>query len=214
VRHIGNTIHIDDIPDAVLLVRLSNAKARRLADLALHKSDLDLAHDCLATLNDMPDASSTMKQALWRSAIVHLMKCFGSSVRFQLEAKQVYKGEPQAALEVFTFFKQLRDKHVAHDDNAFARALVGAAINDGSKPYKVEQVVCIDMFVGTLNADTERNLGLLIDRARAWVVGAFDALAAVITSDLETESYDKLKSRGVLEYQVPTFAEVAVRRTR
>lgn len=41
----------------------------------------------------------------------------------------------------FEFFKGMRDKHIAHDENAYSQCLVVAAINDGKKDYKVEQVI-------------------------------------------------------------------------
>ena len=34
-------LHVHGFPDAVKLLKLSDAKAKRLADLALHKHDLD-----------------------------------------------------------------------------------------------------------------------------------------------------------------------------
>lgn len=71
---------IEGYPDAVKVIELVGPKARRLSDLALHKIDLDFASECLDQINDTTGNCSLLKQALWRSAIVHFMKCFGNNV--------------------------------------------------------------------------------------------------------------------------------------
>ena len=63
--------HIEGFPDAVKVIRLDGPKAQRLADLALHKADLEFALDCLEQINKVPEQPYVLRQALWRSAVVH-----------------------------------------------------------------------------------------------------------------------------------------------
>jgi hypothetical protein len=66
--------------------------------------------------------SPFQREAMWRSAIVHLLKCFGDhEARFSLQPRQVYRGEPPEAIENFEYFKGLRDKHLVHDENSYAQ---------------------------------------------------------------------------------------------
>jgi hypothetical protein len=105
-------VQIESIPDGVKVVQLGGPKAQRLADLGLHRADLQFAHDALEALNTSA-LSKFHREALWRSAIVHFFKCFSTNeARFSLAPQSVYKGEPPEALENFTYFKDLRNKHL------------------------------------------------------------------------------------------------------
>ena len=86
--------HIEGFPDAVKVLRLHGPNAQRLADLALHRADLDFALECLEQINKVPEQSYVLRQALWRSAVVHYIKCFGSNEsRFSLDSRKLYKGD-------------------------------------------------------------------------------------------------------------------------
>ena len=109
----NNGLHIDGVPDAVKFIKLSGRKARRLADLVLHRHDLEFSARCLVEINRFSKPSDGLvQQALWRSAVLHYIKCFGNSAaRGQLSAKRILKNE-QLGLEIHKYFKELRDKHI------------------------------------------------------------------------------------------------------
>lgn len=78
--------HIEGFPDAVKIIRIDGPKARRIADLALHRADLDFALQCLEEINRAPEQPYVLRQALWRAAVVHYVKCFGENEsRFSLD---------------------------------------------------------------------------------------------------------------------------------
>ena len=206
---------VADIPDAVKFVRIDGPKALRLADLFLHKQDLCFASDCLNAINDNPEDRKVIRRALWRSAIINYMKCFGcSKSRSKLIAQEVYKDEPAAALECFKYFKALRDKHIAHDENAYAQCTPSAAINDGSKSYKIEKIVCLALFLDVMQQDTWSSLQQLISKAQEWTVSEFDALCIELTNELDVEPYESLYARESVKHTVPTFKDVGTRRDR
>lgn len=70
---------IEGFPEAVKVVRITGRDRQRLADLGLHKRDLDFALECLTAINQVPEQPGIVREALWRSAIVHFIKCFGKS---------------------------------------------------------------------------------------------------------------------------------------
>lgn len=201
-------LHIEGFPDAVKVVAIDGKEAKRLADLSLHKADLEFADACLDAINQAPEEPHVIREALWRSAVVHFLKCFGNSPRFQLAPEKLYKGEPPEALMAFNYFKGLRNKHLVHDANSYAQSIPGAVLNNGKKNYKVEKIVCFTAIGATLVQGNYGNLKLLIQKARVWVVSEFDALCARITADLEKESYEKLLVREALTYRVPTVDEI------
>ncbi len=202
-------LHIEGFPDAVKVVAITGPDAKRVADLSLHKVDLDFADACLDAINQVPENPLVAREALWRSAIVHFMKCFGPSARFQLSAAKIYKGEPPGAKKAFEYFEDLRNKHFVHDENSYAQSIPGAVLNNGAKSYKIEKIVCFAAFGATLEQGNYGNLKLLIEKARAWVVTEFDSLCERLTGALEQESYEDLLARDAITYRVPTVDELS-----
>lgn len=207
--------HVENVPDAVKLIRLDDSKSRRLADLTLHKADLEFADNCLIGINGVPKDTRVVREALWRCAITHYIKCFGDSrVRFRLSADRIYKGEPPEALEVFQYFRALRNKHVVHDENPYSQSIPCAAVNKGNKPYKIEKVLCFAAHVDVLGQDNYSNLKLLIDKALAWVVSEFDTCCSAVTKELEKQSHEELLQRDEVTYSKPTVEDMSRNRRK
>lgn len=207
----GGQIQIDSFPDAVQVIEITSAIGRRLSDLTLHQQDLRFAKECLELINQVSPDIGMLREALWRSAIVHFTKCFGKSkARDSLKAEDVYGDVKSAALahETFNYFKSIRDKHVAHDENAYSQVLVGALLNDGSKPFKIEKIVCLDMAAVTLEEENYSNLSLLVGGALEWVASKFDEACKEAIIELEAKSYDELKSMTRPMLQLPALEEV------
>jgi hypothetical protein len=113
---------------------IEGQQAKRFADLTLHRSDLQFAGSCLAELMNVPPDQTVIREALWRSAIVYFIKCFGESARFRLSIARIFKPEGPGAMIVFDHFRQLRNKHFIHDENSYAQSIPAAFLNDGTKP--------------------------------------------------------------------------------
>ena len=202
-------LHIEGFPDATKVIRIEGPQARRLADLALHKDDLEFADSCLDAINLAPEDPPVMREALWRSAIVHFMKCFGESgARFQLSSVKILRNESTEALMTFNYLKHLRNKHIVHDENSYAQSLPGAILNDGSKGYKIEKIVCILAIAATLEQENYSNLKLLIQKSHAWVVAEYDQLCKILAAEFEHEQYDVLPKKKSLTFCVPTSNEL------
>jgi len=205
----GGAIHIEGFPDAVEVLRLKGRKYQRLADLALHLDDLSFALGCLEAINDIPEANFLARQALWRSAVVHYIKCFGSNKGrpSSLRSRKIYKNDTNG-LEFYRYFKSLRDKTVVHDDNAFTQCHVGAVLNKQEQTHKIAKVICFSSLVVTLDQANYNNLHRLITIARDWVVERHDELCAEITDVLEERPYEELLKMEKLDYQVPHTTDV------
>jgi hypothetical protein len=201
-------LHIEGFPDAVKAIAVDGQEAKRLADLSLHKADLEFADTCLDAINQAPETPSVIREALWRSAVVHFLKCFGNGARFQLAPEKLYKGEPPEAFMAFSYFKGLRNKHLVHDENSYAQSIPGAVLNSGGKNFKIEKIVCFTAISSTLEQGNYGNLKLLIQKARAWVVSEFDSLCERLTNDLEKETYESLLARKSITYSVPNVDEI------
>lgn len=200
--------HVEGFPDAVKVLRITGPKSQRLADLALQKADLDFSLKCLSAINQVPEQPYLLRQALWRSAVVHFIKCFGrSEARFSLDPKKVYKGDT-GALEPCEYFESLRNKHLVHDENSYAQCLPGAVLNKRSMDHKIAKIVCLSVIGDTLSQDNYSNLHLLVTRAREWVVAQFDELCDVLTAELEPKPYDELLASDGITYSTPGADDV------
>lgn len=209
IKHVDGNLHVEGFPDAVKLIKLDDPKAQRIADLLLHRHDLEFANSCLEAINTVPVDPPAVREALWRCAIIHFAKCFGNSAaRFQLSCEKIYRGEPSEAKQAFQYFQHLRDKHVVHDENSYAQSIPGAVVNRGDKLYKIEKILCFVAHGNTLEQDNYNNLKLLIQKALTWVVAEFDTCCDIVTKELEAIPYDELLKRLDVTYRVPSVEEI------
>ncbi len=212
IKKSDDEFHVEGFPDAAKVIRLDGHKAKRLADLALHRSDLAFAMACLEGINQIPAEQPVLREGLWRSAIVHLMKCYGrSDSRFSLDVKRVLNSDLDGK-EVFKFFHNLRDKHLVHDSNAYAQCLPGAILNKEGMDHKIAKIICMSFHSQTLDQSAFGNLHLLITRSMEWVVQEFDALCENLTRELESVPYQDLVKRDSVTYSPPKPEEIDKRR--
>lgn len=206
----GDKLRIDGFPNAAAVVRIVEVESRRVADLRMHEVDLQFALDCLDCINPQPLEAVIIREALWRSAITHFCKCFGknNARSFRLLPADIYKTDPEGALDAFNCFKALRDKHVVHDENSFSQATIGAILSNASTTYKVEQIVCLVGNKPTLEEGLYSNLKLLVEEALAWVRTEFHACCDQLRVELEKLDRDVLFAKPSLEYVPPTYADL------
>lgn len=194
--------------DAVKAVRIDGPKAKRLADFNLHKMDLEFAFQCLETINKTPEKPLVLRQALWRGAIIHFIKCFGDNrARSQLSAEKIFKADNLGMVN-FNYFRDLRNKHFIHDENSYTQCIPGALLNNGNKDFKVEKIVCFGAIAETLEQNNFSNLDLLIKKARDWVDAEMERFFVDITNELEKESYNNLCLREPIVYKAPSLEEI------
>lgn len=84
---------------------------------------------CLEAFNNKN--ADIVNRALAQNAIVLFYKCFGKS-EFRdnsLKKDKILVGFPPAAKEVFDYYKNIRDKFIAHDASRHSQAMVGIALD-------------------------------------------------------------------------------------
>ena len=84
-----------------------------------------------------PDAGGDdmLEQSLWTTALIAYARCFGTGVRARLD-KSIY-GDREDAIRWHDYFKNTRDKHLAHSVNPFEVTATGIAVTGyrGEEPY-------------------------------------------------------------------------------
>lgn len=210
LRKEDQTIQVEGLPDARFIVELDDPISKQIAHLALHKHDLDFVLICLEEINKTN--SDVVREALWQSAIIRFIKCFDSgTARIRLSDAVIYP--TFLAKENFSYFKKLRNKTIVHDENAYTQCIPGAAINDGTKAFKVEKILALSVEGGILDQNNYNNLHLLATDARKWVIEKFDKLCEMATGELEKQPHDALAARKRVTVSAPTLDQLGIRRT-
>lgn len=208
IKKSESRFHVEGFPNAVKVIEIIHPQRKELAGLALHKADLEFAQNCLKAINTTNE--TIIRQALWQAAIMNFMKCFGFSVsRERLDFKIVFEKEEDLASKVFKYFKNLRDKHLVHDENAYAQSIPGAILNKENQKFKIEEVVCFDAIGETLNNTELLNLNLLIKKTMIYVCDRFDKLRKTIKDQMEMEPYDELNKRKEIVIKMPTVEDIS-----
>jgi hypothetical protein len=207
------SIHLEGYPNAVKVLALKGKQAKRLSDLVLHNADVDFGLQCLDALAALSEDQWVIKQALWRSAVIYAMKGYGDSgARFQLSSHKVLKGEPPEAMEVFNYFKSLRNKHFIHDENSYTQCPPGAILNpDGMSP-KIVDIVCPITTAVTLVPDNVNNLRMLLSKTKEVVIQEFMELCNSFKDSLEAMPYESLYKMEPPTYKTPVNLEIHAKR--
>jgi hypothetical protein len=201
----GKSIIIKNGPNAKCVVKLGCHEASRLAGFSQHRWDLQFANDTLESINLIPVGNVIVREALWRSAIVHYAKCFGNSkARFQLDVGKTHKGLDRAK-EFNAFICDLRHKTIAHDESPICESTVGAILNDSG----VEAVDCITIFYPTLVQENFSNLILLVKSALAFVAAEIAILRDRLVRKYAAMSYGELSALPPLLHVALTYKDVS-----
>ena len=94
------------------------------------------AAESLLALLQQPDPDETVVRSLWSSALISYVRCFGSGRRARLEAS-IYAYLPGDPIGTHQYYKDTRDKHIAHPVNAFEEVLVGVVTGESGEPIGV-----------------------------------------------------------------------------
>jgi hypothetical protein len=212
-RNPGEGFRIEDFPDAVRVIAIKGESAKRIAHLVLHRSDLLFAKSCLESL--ALGQHEPIRSALWNSSLVALIKCFSNSKsRFKLEPKVLYheSRSHKLTLEVFEFFRNLRNKHIVHDDNSFLQGMPGAIVNTADSAERIAGIVTFTAHVDVLGQEAFSNLLLLIDSALEWVAVQHEQCCQAAKAELEKLPHADLLKFPEVEYSKPQVADVGKQR--
>jgi len=206
-------IHIDDYPDAIALKRVDTPIARQLQAITLHQFDLSFCREALAEIARLDRTKNVLiVEGLWVSVIARYFKCFGSNQsRSQLSAKKILKSHPGAEA-VFSYYQDLRDKHIIHDENPFTQAFTGVAVNGTEAQYKVADVISLAFNAFTVDDTHLVQLTQLVDVTLAWINRKRDELHDMLGREYEKWSHQDLLTLPDIQFIAPSAAVVGMKR--
>lgn len=206
-------IHIDDYPNTVALKCIDTPPARQLQAITLHQFDLSFCHEVLAEIARLDRVKDVLiVEGLWVSVIARYFKCFGSNKsRSQLSAKKILKSHPGAEA-IFSYFQNLRDKHIIHDENPFTQAFTGVAVNGAGAPYKVADIISLAFNAFTVDDTHLVQLTQLVGVTLAWVNEKRDELHNILGRKYEQWSHQDLLALPDIQFTAPTADVIGVKR--
>lgn len=202
-KGVGKGFHITDYPNAVHVGALRGNEAQRVADYALHRFDLINSKQCLEqTTNSNLDHFT--QSTFWRMAVINYSRCFkGNNARPTNLIVTDYINETEG-IEAHQYFMTLRNKNIAHDDNALTQCLPGVIVNKADAVHKIEKIITLTATAEVYSDGNISNLNLLIEEALKHVTVQYDQACDELTRQLEALSHDELLQLPPLEYKKPT----------
>lgn len=206
-----NGIFVDGIKDAVFLKKLPLSIGKTISDYSLHREDLSFAKYNLDSINNVGIVEDVrLQQTLWRSAIVHYVKCFSSAkARGQLSFEKVYREAPPEARIAFDYIKELRNKTFIHDQNSYSQSIPCAALNGGGKQYHVEKILFLHIRAESLNQENYNNFYMLTTQALEFVNNELEKMFVRVTETLEALKLDEIMKYEDVKYTSPTLDEIS-----
>jgi len=116
-------LHIDGYPTAKRVCKIATKKAKKLADLRLHEVDLTFCANTMQLMGVLgkphkDEAIENLKQreAFLIAVLVRFCACFGKNIARSQLPINIFNNKPYAQ-EAFKYTRNLRNKHVVHDEN-------------------------------------------------------------------------------------------------
>lgn len=214
-QNADDSLRIENYPTAAHVGVASGELAEELRDLYLARSDLQATHQWLVIMASLPTTTKSfddIHEALWIASITTYFKCFAQGVRkTKLKKEDIYVDRPEA-IELFDYFLDLRNRHLAHDVNAFIQCAVGVVVNPDGNPQKIADAIAIPFRVVTARPDFLSKFLLLVATTQDWVDKRVSELFKLVCDEYTKLPHAELLALPALKTTIPSPADVGKRR--
>lgn len=177
------------------VLHLRGGPSTRFAHIALHRTDLTFANECLRLVLELKDRNTVTAEALWRCALLHYCKCFAppraTNGRSHLDARRVFNNEPGAMAD-HAMFLQIRNQQLAHDEGTHNFWSVGAVISPLGESPKVVNVIAAQLEGVSLAEENIAKLKTLVLLCAAWAEAESGRLSNQIAQALHMVPHEEL----------------------
>lgn len=150
--------------EELYVAQVDYKESRNLADLGSILQDLTFTIEtCKRLMQLLKDDSKdvVLVASLWTAALIHYIRSFASGKRYDL-SEDIFQDLPGDAIEVHKFYKNLRDKHIAHSVSPYEQVEVGLILSPkDSGEKKVMGVATLSMRHICTTAEGVEQLGRL-----------------------------------------------------
>jgi len=144
------------------MAKVDYKEAKELADLISIYNDLSYAIEVLKNLLELfkdESKDNILVQSLWTAALISYVRCFSGGKRFGL-SENIFKGLAGDPIGCHRYYKNLRDKHIAHSVNPFEQVVVGLVLSEPDDPKQEVKGVAA-LHLKHISPDVEGVLTLL-----------------------------------------------------
>lgn len=136
------TIRFPDLPNTAQIGELTTKKAKQLSAYALHMYDLKFSLRMARQWKFYRESKDDdLADAAFLSCVSKLMSCFQTNKsRSSLNYKHIFKNEAKL-LDAFSYYNNIRNKHLIHDENGFFQAKTVVLLDGNSIPLDVQALV-------------------------------------------------------------------------
>jgi hypothetical protein len=197
------------------LLEIENEEAAILADWISIGHDLSYVISATKKLYDLlekDDKDSVVIRSLWTSALVTYIRCFTSGKRKNKLSPEIFKDLKGDPIGTHQYYKDTRDKHIAHPVNIFEEIKIGV-MPSKSFPDKPAIMGVGHLYTYRLSDDKEgvRQLGLLASIAMTHVNNNVERAQSKVKEKIETLTIEELKKLNKLIIQPKGGGEAAKR---
>lgn len=191
------------------------------AHLTLHRHDLDSAKkylDEFRRLTAADDASLAIaRDALWIAALITTIKCFDttSKARDPLNANTIFGPQPTSTASVrydFDSLKNLRNKHISHDENDWLRAIPATVIENPNSNRTISSVHGIVFRGESSHSGNIDALDRVITDTSVWVKTTWTEQAESLLTYLRTLNNGQVDALSDITGTLPSTASLGVNR--
>lgn len=138
--------------------------------------------------------SSFLEQALYTAALVAYVRCFSTGKRKHRLDDSIFKGDAEHLLERHQYYKNTRDKHIAHSVNAFEITKTAAWIKgqDTDAP-EIQMVGAIYTYMMSETIDDIRSMMKLATYVQTIVHGRLNNANLKLSERVHNLSKEELK---------------------
>lgn len=177
-------------------------------------SDISFSIGCLIRLRSMNGSSNCddlVREALWNSAVVRAFSIFDGKYKIDLK---ILDELPEGAKEIYRFFKNYRNKHIAHKANPFDQIKAGIFL--GERESGRDEVVGIGnlAMLDTSFSDQEMidSLGRFLDVLNKKIQEEIDLWGGRMFKAAKDDDIERLYKLAPLRVVVPKSAYLHKRR--
>jgi hypothetical protein len=136
-------------PEQLFIADVKFPEAKRLADLASILRDLQATVETckrIIALLESDEEDPILLEGLWSTALVRYVRCFAFGKRYGL-SEEVFEGLQGDPIGTHRWYKNMRDKHVAHSVNPYEQVRVGVVLSP--EESKERKVLGVSILAGT-----------------------------------------------------------------
>ena len=196
-------------------IAISLPGSRELAELGGIIEDLKWVEDACTKLVDLwkdPQRDALLLEGMSAAALVRDFRCFSSGVRPRLPSEIVEKA-PDAWRKAHQYYKDVRDKHVAHSVNLLEENAITATVPESDpSSFEVEVLGFYHQRISPLGLSDAENLRSLAEGVRLGLEEKKETEMGELLKKIQEVPVEDLATKDLFAMKSPQLGDERKRR--